>query len=609
MMGYGRINNTVFGLLGTALLFCTSLAFSQDITSQIKQVQTLRRAAQYSEARELLEAMHRKDPKNIVTYNQLRDILFQLQDWEAALKLIQDRKSRIPSDINPVVDEARVWHRMGEHKKAMKAWLDILHKHPRQSAFVQRIASVMTGERLYEEAIEVYLKGRKRLKKPDQYALNLAHLYSATQQYGKAAGEYLRYMRTRPKQAAYIEGQILRLPKTDSAARKITEAFEKDFKKEKPKASNHRLFWRYLTVAGQYQKAFKEVLAEEALLKTSSRGSALAAFAAETRKLGAPEYSILAYQEILNSVPRYAGLDAVLLGLGHAHRNQANYAEAIDYYDQLVQKKAKSSRAPEALFQKGLIFQEKLRDVQSAAAAFQQLLLRYPKAKQVNQAMLKLGLCYALSGDYVQAEATYRQVMKRNAGSKENDKLSGHYHLARLFYWKGDFDSAVQQLETLNEFAADRKQIQSSIFNDALYLKSFIKTHSQKHEEALKLFASAQLWKQRAQADTAMLRLNTLLLQFPNSSLAGDGLFLRAETRKELQQHEACVQDLDTLVARFPDHILADRALLTAADVLMAEGHREKALLRLETLVVNYPFSLYVDESRARIRNSEKEDS
>ena len=588
------------------LMVFGSHGYAQDVSQQIKRIQELRRDTQYGEARLLLESLYRTDRKNIVFYNQLRDILFQLQDWEAALELIQERKRLNPSDINPAIDEARVWYRMGEHKRALKGWNRILEKYPKQGAMVQRIASVMTGERLYEEAIVVYLSGRNRIGESDRFALNLAHLYSATLQYGKATGEFLRYLKTRPKQAAYIEGQILRFPKSEAAAEAVTEAFEQFQKEENTTAALSRLFWRYLTGSGRYEKAYEAVLTEEAMTEKSKRGFAFLAFAAEALRFGAADYAIRAYQEILEKYPGFPARDTVLLGLGNAYRADSEFGAAISAYDQLIQQHSKSPGAPEALFQKGKIFQQSLMDFGMGATVFREVLLRYPASTQAAASILNLGLCYALSGEFDLAERTYRQVLERPSTKGRTLEMSARFYLSELYFWQGEFGKASEELDSFTATVQDVNWLKNSLFNDGLKLRMFINRHKQNSPEALLLYASAERLKRQSQPDSATIILDSLLHDYSQSSLVPEALYFRFGLWESLSRPEDALADLDSLLSQFPDHILADQALFESAGLMIRTGNTEEAIPRLERILVDYPNSLYVEESRDLIRRFEK---
>lgn len=120
----------------------------------------------------------------------------------------------------------------------------------------------------------------------------------------------------------------------------------------------------------------------------------------------------------------------------------------------------------------------------------------------------------------------YIAVYTSRKNSKEN--LLGHeakFKNAKVYYYKGEFDLAQEQLDVL-KLATSRE-----IANDALYLGLII--HMNKSEDstqnALNIFADADLSKFAMNYDQAEKLYQKLLADYPDDALADDALWNLAD--------------------------------------------------------------------------------
>lgn len=586
------------------LLFLSSVTsvFAQDANQQFRQVQEFLRAGQLQEAKNILELLEAANPQNIVFYNQLLDLLLSMKDWDGALTLVRERLAKSPADVGLSIDEARVLYRMGKQDEAVSKWRQILKSHPGQQGLVQQVAGAMMAERNYDEAIRVYLEGRKASKKPDQYAMNLAGLYAATIQYGKAAGEYLNYLKTHPEQIGYVESQIIRFPKTEESVRDIEAAF-RDAGED---VLTLRIFTRFYLEAGLYDKAYETVKKQDALAPEKQRGVALQQFAILAQRAGAARPSAAAYQDLLTRYPTYPASDAVWMGLGAAYESQSDFQQALSAYETVTSRFPKSPAAPQALSRKGILLRDYVYDLPAAREALQTLIQKYPRSPEVAQARLDLAECDALAGDLPSARAIYKKIVDAVSSDPSPLEIHARARLAEIDYWRGDFDAALETLSPFSGAGLGAPVLEHPDLNDALQLRHLIQANKTKDPEALRLYAIAQNFQNQRKDAEAILRLDTLIVRYPDRPLVAEARFLRADLFRSQNHVQSAVADLDTFLSKFPDHLLADRALFTSAQILEASGKPREAAARYERLLSDYPFSLLADEARERIRALEK---
>ena len=196
---------------------------SQDMQSRLKIAQELQVSGRIEEAIEIYESLYSESPRNVVVYSRLKDLYFQSHSYEKARRIIEERMTVSPSDPGLAVALAQIDYREGRTKAALKAWHEALERMPNRASIYSIVAATMLTERLMDEACEVYLLGRKRIGKPDLFALQLANLYGARMEFGMAAAEILLYWETHPKQNAIVESTLLRYPKTERVVKHVVQ--------------------------------------------------------------------------------------------------------------------------------------------------------------------------------------------------------------------------------------------------------------------------------------------------------------------------------------------------------------------------------------------------
>ena len=79
-------------------------------------------------------------------------------------------------------------------------------------------------------------------------------------------------------------------------------------------------------------------------------------------------------------------IPSILLGIGNAHFNKNEFAEALECYGAILADYAKCDAAPEALFQKGVSLYKKTSDPIPLKEAYNALLEKYPESQWTKRA-------------------------------------------------------------------------------------------------------------------------------------------------------------------------------------------------------------------------------
>jgi tetratricopeptide (TPR) repeat protein len=210
---------------------------------------------------------------------------------------------------------------------------------------------------------------------------------------------------------------------------------------------------------------------------------------------------------------------------------------------------------------------------------------------------LELGDAYLMMGEVWDAELIYSQVDK----DFKEDILGqeAKFRMARLFYYKGEFERSNAYLEVLKTATTQL------ISNNAIDLSLLIldNTGMDTTEEAMQLYADAELLIYRNKVAEGMKLLSEIETRFPGHSLQDEIVYARAKAFIRMNQTDTAIHYLKILVRDYQYDILADNALFMMAQLYeYQKNDPAKAMELYEQLLLNYPASLFVVEARKRYR-------
>jgi len=149
--------------------------FAQDIRQKLTHAQNLEKAGRWEAAQIVYEELYRLNPNDVTVFNRLKNVYVINQQYERALQIVEAQRQK-RADPNLDVDVGKIYYKMGRRDEAMALWKDVLQRYPKTQGIYHSVASAMSLERLLDDAIDVYLEGRKKIGKEDLFILNLVNL-------------------------------------------------------------------------------------------------------------------------------------------------------------------------------------------------------------------------------------------------------------------------------------------------------------------------------------------------------------------------------------------------------------------------------------------------
>lgn len=586
------------------LIGTVQTAEGQDLKNRLQLGHELERAGRWFEARALYEALYKQYPDDALVFNRLKDLTIINQDFDRAMVLIEERRKKFP---DPQLDVAmgQIKYKMGDRDEALHLWKAVLELHPKNPSVYHAVANAMSMERLLDEAIDVYEKGRSRIGNPDLFVLNLVNLYTVRMNFDKATSGLLDYFHNHPKHISIVEGYLLRFPKSTRVIKEVEKQFKQAIKQNPKERGLRQILVSFYLKAERFEKALSESRAMESISTKAERGQALYRFAQQTFRSGAPDKAASAYQEIISNYTDFPMADQVYFGLAQCEEAQENFAEAITAYQQVFERFSKSYLSRRALLKKGAIQRDILFDVSGAIETFSQLQNRYPKSAESVEGQLALAQCFISLGELNRAKRVYNGSARVRSKQKDPVWVRATVGLADVYYLEADYDSSMAVLDALAEGQLMPKSYQDDAFNDGLNLRLLLKKHGNPESGIVYLSKCDQMLRQR-RYKTALTNVDSLLLM-ETSKLHPEAFFKKGEIFLQMDDLNNGSAAFDSLVSKFPNHLLADRALEYMGWAKERSGDIKAALAIYETILTNYPQSFQADEIRKRIRSIEKE--
>ncbi|MDZ7318305.1 MAG: tetratricopeptide repeat protein [candidate division KSB1 bacterium] len=626
-----KISSNIFELVIRLLLAAGLGLFQEEVLlpvvalaqpkppSQTQQEQLLRLARnyeqmdQYARAAEIYQRLWNEEPQNMTYYSGLKQNLILLQRFDAALAVVQKMQNLRPS-VNLEADAGDIYYKMKQPEKATAIWQQALQNHSQDPATYQSIAAAMIANRLYDEAIEVYEKGRSVLKNKTLFMLEMINLYRARMDYSNAVSLYLDYLELHPDQYPFVEASITDFandPEVVPAIEKIL--VEKSTANKKNLALRHLLAAWYIRTAN-YQAALQEFsLIDEYFSAQSPKddkkiGNELFGFAQDALADGAYPYAIQAFTLLLSRYPNSPYELNARFGLANASEQAGDYATAAEKYREIAvsYRQKNPLLVKQSLFRLGEIELERLNHPAAAEGYFGEVLKIPPVQGITFEAMFRLADCYIRQDQLQKADDWLQQLLARHSAS-EYVQTKAQFKLGQMDFWRGNFDGALKRFAAIQEPAVNLNQEQFGYYlNDALDYVMLIQDNKS-HGETLKKYAIASLLVEQKQPARALEYFYQLVQNDSLGPLLAEAWLNIGQLEYQLGHYQSALSAFQALIQKQPQSVHCDLAQKMIGEIYeVGLKDYSKAQQAYEVVLTSYPNSVWLEEVRKRIRGMER---
>ena len=561
----------------------------------------------YAKAILYYEKLYRRTP-NTYYYEQLLKSHRNLNDLEAAEKLVKEQLRRSNGEPRYLIDLGGVYKAAGEMEKAEREYDKALKLIGSDQNMVRTVANAFQQANELDRALQAYERGSRSLPAGQSFAYEIASLYGAKGDLPRMVSAYMDLLANNEGYIQAVQNALSRaidFEVRDERSEVLrTELLRRIQRDPQRTIYPELLIWMYI----QQKDLDAAFVQSKALDKRSDEGGARLMDLARIA-LANDDHAIAfkCFDHVLN------------LGRNDANYLQARIGAVRARYEQLTDMPEPAltdlqeldQRAASTITELGLgpqtisLLRDRaqlkayyLNDHAGAAALLEEgIALPMIDSKTKAQLKLDLGDVHLLAGDMWEASLLYSQVDL----DFKHDMLGHEARLrnAKVSFYASDFLWAQAQLQVL------KSSTSKLIANDAMELSLRITDNLglDSNSVPLSYFARAELLRYQHRYDESLGVLDSLDAAYPGHSLGDDILYERYRMAYARHRYEEAATHLTKLLELYPLDILVDNALLDLGRLYEDRlNDPENAKKMYERLLFEQPGSIFVPEARTRYR-------
>lgn len=563
---------------------------------------------EFDKAAVMYEKICNKAPDNTFFFQNYLQCLTSLNQLDEAEKVIKKQIKRFPDDLTYYIDLGRIYHLMGDDKRANEQYDEAISQISGNLPSVNLLANKFQNAGLNDYAIQLYQKARKQFKaeNSDLFLAELALLYQKQNNVPEAVKAYLDIVDYNPSMADEVEGRIQPLLETPAYARELqAELYRRIQKRPDSEVFSEMLIW-YFVQKEDFTAAFQQVKALDRRRKED--GQRVFQFAQSAYDEGNYVAALLAYRYIIDekgksSILYLAARSSELATLKTKITVQHHYtAEDLNKleagYESFLQEFGKSAQTTATMRDYASLEAKYLHNIDKAIAITQEALDIPSNEKKLGGYLkLDLGDYNLIKNEVWEATLLYSQVDK----AFKEDELGeeARFKNAQLSFYMGDFPWAQAQLDVLKGSTSEL------VANDALALSVFMTDNMGLDTTTIpmEMYSRADLLIFQNKFDEAIKTLDSITTQFPGNSLDDDVLFEKGRIYLTRQDYTAAAAVFQQVDENYATDLLADDALYQLAELYENYlNDKDKAMELYKEILLKYKGSVYVVEARKRFR-------
>lgn len=559
---------------------------------------------EFEKAETIYQKLYQNDPTKIEYYSKYYQCLMAQKKTELSEKLVKKMLKRSNNYPTYYIDLGLVYDLNNDREKALKQYNEAINKLSPDLMLLVDVTAKFTELQLYDYAIKAIQKGRALTRNPTLLSMDATKVYSLQNNKQGIIEEQLNTF----EQNAYEKDQI---------QQNFQDYFndEKDYDLLKnvllqrlqqfpdQQFYSDLLIWTFIQQQNFDAALMQSIAMDKRFSEEGQRLFQLGQYCRNNKKYDAAIKSFRAVIDKGSSLPFYNPSRTFLLSTQKEKITSSVYTssdlENLEKdYKQYFLDFGEQSSTSEAMREYASLLALYLNRAKEAIVILEKIIEnRFGTSSFLAQCKLDLGDYYLYDGDVWEAAMMYGQVDK----AYKDDPLGqmAKYKNAKLSYFAGEFSWSKAQLDILK---ASTSQL---IANDALNLSLLISDNENvdTNQQALGLYAKADLLIYQHQYKNALLKLDSIDVLFPENDLNDDILWMKAMIEVNQQNFTKAIEFYSIIVDKYKDGIWADDALFTIADIYERKlKNTDLAMKAYQQIIDEFSGSMYMVEARKRFR-------
>jgi tetratricopeptide (TPR) repeat protein len=575
------------------------------LSAQIEDLQLAMQYTRNGEAQKAADIYQKLYKENNESYFQFYfKSLLSLKKFDDAESITKKMMHKHPQDFQYNIALGNIYHERGNQEKADAVYGDIIKNMPPDQNTINQIAMQFYQAENVDNAIKVFLQGRKLLHNDELYSNELVSLYRFKHDKTDMVNEYLNLLQHHPEYASQAKN-VLAIQFEGADDYNMLKAALLKMIQQFPQQTVFAdlLTWQYLQ-----QKQFDQALIQALALsrRQNDGGSSVFDLCQTLIANEAYDEAIRGYDYVISKgktgelyIPaKMEQLTAKGLKITADKYTQADLLGLEKDYQDLLAEFGRNNSTAFAMQKLARLQAFKLHKLDDAQKLLEQTIsLPDIRPGLLADCKLDLGDIYLLNNKPWDATLMYSQVEKGFPGTAIGQE--SQYRNAKLAYYTGDFAWAKGQLDILK---AATSQL---IANDALNLSLLISDHTafDSTGNALKMYARADLLIFKEEPDKAIVTLDSIDKVYPKNTLSNDILMAKARIMIQKKDYDQAIAPLKIIADDHKFDLWADDAVFMLGDIY--ENHlndKAKAQTYYQRIITDYPGSSWLNEARKRFR-------
>jgi tetratricopeptide (TPR) repeat protein len=489
-------------------------------------------------------------------------------------------------------------------EKAIKQFDEVIKKTIPNQDKINEVANAFEKRNETEYAIKSYINGRKLLGYISVFNNELAALYAKTKQTQLMIDEYLGSVEQSPVISEEVQGLLQNNIQQNSDFDLLKNSLIRKIKSNpNTDVFYEMLIWFYVQ-RKDFDNALIQAKAIDKRLKEEGRKMMdLGYLAISNEKYDA---AIRLFNEVVilgNTKAYYLSAKLGILEASNKKLLSNSNLSLLDLqnlektYISFLAENGKTNYTAQSMRDLGKLYAYYLNDIEKAVDIYNNI-LELPGNDNFFKAECKLDLgdLYVIKGQEWDAMLLYGQVDKDFLEHPFGQEAK--FRNAKLSFYLGEFEWAKAQLDILKTATTQL------IANNALELSLLIQDNTiDSNEDALKLYAKADLDYQQNKFAAAFQLLDSIGILFPKHALSDDIAFKKAQVYTKQKKFDEAIKQYNIVINEHGSDILGDNALLNLAIIYDKNlNNTEEAKKQYEKFIENYGSSIFINEVRKRYR-------
>lgn len=558
---------------------------------------------EYDKAADLYEKLLSKNITSIYFYDNLLQSYIKLKKLDDAESLCKKMYRKLGVAYYGV-DVGFIYKLDHKPEKAQKQFEEMLKKIIPNQDKIFETANAFEKRDEIDFATRTYLQGRKLLNDHLVFSNELANLYSKTKQMALMIDEYLNCVEMNPMNREEIEGLLQNNITQNSDFDLLKNALIRRIKGNQNSDTYYEMLIWFYVQRKDFDNALVQAKAMDKRLKEEGRKLMdLGYLAISNEKYDAAvrlfnEVVLLGKDKAYYLAARQGVLEASNKKLLASDSfSQADLLNLEKTYENFLQENGKTYYTAPCMRDLAKLNTFYLNNFPKAISIYGELLNLAGIDNQFKaECKLELGDLYVMKGQEWEAMLLYGQVDKEFLEHPLGQEAK--FKNAKLSYYLGEFEWAKAQLDILKTATTQL------IANNALELSLLIQDNTvDSVEDALKLFAKADLFYQQNKFNQAIMVLDSINLLFPKHALTDDIAFKKGQIFLKQKDYQTAIKYFNIVINEHGTDILGDNALLNVATIYDRYlNNPAEAKKQYEKFIEIYGSSIFINDVRKRYR-------